>query len=83
MKRILIVAGIFLSALVSAHAADLNSNPRILDGDTVQIGDVKIRLNGIDAPETDQICLDKAGQRWTCGLAARDAPPSNSRLDDI
>jgi hypothetical protein len=46
--------------------------PRIVDGDTIEIGQTKIRLFGIDAPETDQICLDAKGQRLTCGIAARD-----------
>jgi hypothetical protein len=36
------------------------------------IGDAKIRLEGIDAPETDQICLDAVGARSTCGIEARD-----------
>lgn len=47
--------------------------PRIVDGDTVEISDTKIRLEGIDAPESDQLCLDAHGARWACGIAARDA----------
>jgi endonuclease YncB( thermonuclease family) len=27
---------------------------------------------GIDAPETDQVCLDEKAEPWTCGVAARD-----------
>jgi endonuclease YncB( thermonuclease family) len=46
--------------------------PRIVDGDTVQIGETKIRLQGVDAPETDQLCLDANGQSWACGISARD-----------
>jgi endonuclease YncB( thermonuclease family) len=46
--------------------------PQIVDGDTVWIGAVKIRLQGIDAPETDQICLDPAGKAWNCGISSRD-----------
>lgn len=42
-----------------------------MDGDAVEIAGTKIRLNGIDAPETDQVCLDARGRRWTCGVAAR------------
>ena len=53
-------------------AADITGVPRIVDGDTVQIDQTKIRLNGIDAPETDQLCLDAKAVRWTCGIAARD-----------
>jgi endonuclease YncB( thermonuclease family) len=44
-----------------------------VDGDTVQIGSTKIRLSGIDAPETDQLCLDAKGEGWACGLASRDS----------
>jgi endonuclease YncB( thermonuclease family) len=53
-------------------AADITGVPRIVDGDTIQIDMTKIRLNGIDAPETDQLCLDEKGKRWTCGITSRD-----------
>jgi endonuclease YncB( thermonuclease family) len=53
-------------------AAEISGIPRIVDGDTVEIGQVKIRLAGIDAPETDQVCLDSMGERWACGTTARD-----------
>lgn len=46
--------------------------PRVLDGDTVEISGAKLRLQGIDAPEIDQICFDARGDRWSCGVAARD-----------
>lgn len=56
-----------------ALAADAISGvPRVVDGDTLIIGDTRIRLEGIDAPETDQVCLDQKGTKWTCGIAARD-----------
>lgn len=54
-----------------AHATDLTGVPRVVDGDTLTIGATKIRLEGIDAPETEQICLNKDGVRWTCGIDAR------------
>jgi endonuclease YncB( thermonuclease family) len=55
------------------HAeALLRGQPRIIDGDTIEIGNTKIRLEGIDAPETDQLCLDTKGAEWACGIAARD-----------
>ena len=37
----------------AAQAADLTGVPRIVDGDTLAIGATKVRLEGIDAPETD------------------------------
>src|SRR5450759_3682119 len=55
-----------------AHAAHLSGIPRIVDGDTLAIGSIKFRLEGIDAPETDQICLNANGDHWTCGIDARD-----------
>jgi len=56
----------------SANAAEFVGMPRVVDGDTLTIGAAKIRLQGIDAPETDQVCLNASGQQWTCGLEARD-----------
>jgi hypothetical protein len=55
-----------------ALANEIAGIPRIVDGDTVQIGTAKIRLEGIDSLETDQLCLDREGKRWTCGVEARD-----------
>lgn len=54
------------------HAADLSGGPRVVDGDTLAIGSTKFRLQGIDAPETDQVCLNANGDHWTCGIDARD-----------
>jgi endonuclease YncB( thermonuclease family) len=62
----------FASMASSAFSAEITGIPRIVDGDTVEIAHVKIRLSGIDAPETDQICLDAKGEKWACGIAARD-----------
>jgi endonuclease YncB( thermonuclease family) len=68
----------FIAALVIllipslAHAADVSGVPRIREADLVQIGNSHIRLSGIDAPSVDQLCLNTEGERWTCGVAARD-----------
>jgi endonuclease YncB( thermonuclease family) len=71
MKTI-IIALVSCLAFSIAQAADLLGVPRIVDGDTLAIGATKIRLEGIDAPETDQVCLNANGVRWTCGIDARD-----------
>jgi len=57
--------------LSSARATEFSGVPRVVDGDTLVIAALKVRLDGIDAPETDQICLDANGARWTCGIEAR------------
>src|SRR4051812_7663505 len=55
-----------------AAAADITGVPKIRDGDQLVIGNTRIRLGGIDAPSSDQLCLNNKGERWTCGIAARD-----------
>ncbi len=62
-----------LSAPMVASAATLQGTAKVSDGDTVTVRGAKIRLNGIDAPETDQICLTGSGKNYACGIAARDA----------
>jgi endonuclease YncB( thermonuclease family) len=58
--------------LVPAQAADITGIAKVREGDNVQIGNTRIRLGGIDAPSVDQLCLNNSGERWTCGVAARD-----------
>ena len=40
---------------------------RVIDGDTLDVGGVRVRLHGIDAPELGQSCQISAGQDWDCG----------------
>ena len=42
----------------------------MIDGDTLEIHGERIRLFGIDAPESGQTCLDAKGQRYRCGQKA-------------
>ena len=39
---------------------------KIIDGDTITVAKTRIRLNGIDAPETEQNCSVN-GKKWRCG----------------
>ena len=55
-----------------AMAADVSGTAKIREADHIVIGNNRIRLSGIDAPSVDQLCLDGKGERWTCGVAARD-----------
>jgi endonuclease YncB( thermonuclease family) len=49
--------------------ADLNGKPTIIDGDTIDIGGQRIRLHGMDAPESAQTC-EADGKPWRCGQEA-------------
>jgi endonuclease YncB( thermonuclease family) len=42
---------------------------RIIDGDSLSVAGVEIRLFGIDAPELSQTCM-RAGEHWPCGRDA-------------
>jgi len=68
--KLLLALPLLLPAL--AQAADISGVPKIREGDQITIGSSRIRLGGIDAPAVDQLCLDTKGERWTCGVAARD-----------
>jgi endonuclease YncB( thermonuclease family) len=54
-----------------AYAGEIGGVPQIVDADTVYVGGSKIRLSGVDAPETDQVCLDARGQSISCGVEAK------------
>src|SRR6202045_958164 len=70
LKLLFAILGVLLPAI--AEAADVVGIAKVREGDHVQIGSARIRLGGIDAPSADQLCLNNSGERWTCGIAARD-----------
>ena len=39
------------------------------DVNTLVVDGKRYRLDGIDAPESDQSCLDRAGRPYACGQA--------------
>lgn len=74
------LAGLALCAALGASFAALlpeatGQTPMIgnavaIDGDTIRLGNQRVRLFGIDAPEAHQTCLDASGRPWACGEAA-------------
>ena len=66
-------SAILLFALVGTPlAADVFSGAvRVVDGDTLVVRGIKVRLQGIDAPERGQICTDRDGGDFDCGERAR------------
>ena len=67
MIRFALVLSILLAA--QASAGEL---VRVIDGDTLKMGSDRIRLWGIDAPESRQKCRDGNGAAFTCGMVAGD-----------
>ena len=47
------------------------SHVTVIDGDTIRLGDVKIRFSGIDAPEINQTCVASEG-KVACGKISKD-----------
>ena len=70
VRNFLIVLLISISS--TSSAAEVTGVARVIDGDTVQVANTRIRLQGMDAPETEQVCLNEQGERWACGISARD-----------
>jgi endonuclease YncB( thermonuclease family) len=58
----------------SAAASDLSGTARVIDGDTIAIGNTRIRLWGIDAPEREQTCFAKNGDIYECGRGTSGRP---------
>ena len=53
----------------SAAAATLTGKADIVDGDTIKVGGIPVRLYGIDAPEGRQTC-ERDGRTYGCGKEA-------------
>jgi endonuclease YncB( thermonuclease family) len=66
MRAVILILAV-LSASQSFAAGAI-----VRDGGTIQLADVTYRLDGIDAPELDQICIDEHADAWACGAEARD-----------
>ncbi|QRM28107.1 thermonuclease family protein [Microvirga sp. VF16] len=50
----------------------LEGRAQVTDGDTIRIGETRIRIKGIDAPELEQRCA-RAGRTYACGEISRRA----------
>jgi endonuclease YncB( thermonuclease family) len=71
LRRFPIGLLIVLSIAVGAAAQDrIVGIASVIDGDTIEIHDRRIRLFGIDAPESSQLCVRPTGECWRCGQQA-------------
>jgi len=62
-----------LAVCGAAFAADVIGLASVIDGDTVEIHGTRIRIFGIDAPESDQLCRNEESELYRCGQKASNA----------
>ena len=56
--------------MLKPSGRSLEGRAQVTDGDTIRIGEARIRLKGIDAPEMEQRC-SRSGRSYACGETAR------------
>lgn len=61
----LTLAGVLIPKI--CQASSLIGRASVIDGDTIEVRGHKIRLNGIDAFESRQLCKDRAKKKYMCG----------------
>lgn len=66
----LLIGAVLMSAYQAWAQYRISGPATIVDGDTIEIGQVAIRLHGIDAPEAGQDCKTARGRDWSCGKEA-------------
>lgn len=71
------VAHAEVETVASADSNRLEGLGRVIDGDTLDVGTVRVRLHGIDAFERNQMC-DRTQGPWACGAAATRALRASS-----
>ena len=66
MKKFICLLMMLMTISFAAEAKEVN----VIDGDSIVVDGVEMRLEGIDAPEYKQFCYDKNEKKYPCGKRA-------------
>jgi len=61
----------FAAPSASASELTIAGPAEVVDSDTLRINGVLVRLQGIDALETGQVCTAFSAERWACGQVSK------------
>ncbi|WP_247957805.1 thermonuclease family protein [Ensifer sesbaniae] len=70
MKWVMVVLAELMSVCPAFAEEAIVGRASVIDGDTIEIAGERIRLQGVDAPESWQVCEDGDGLRYRCGREA-------------
>jgi endonuclease YncB( thermonuclease family) len=70
VARFAFAVALLVAACAAARADDFTGQATVIDGDTIEIHGTRIRLWGIDAPESSQLCRDDESNHYQCGAKA-------------
>jgi len=65
-----VLAAIVLGSIQVALAGDFTGQASVIDGDTLEIHGTRVRLWGVDAPESSQLCRGVDSLQYQCGAKA-------------
>lgn len=70
--QFLVTLALAAAGLASPSVAEITivGVASVIDGDTIDIHGTRIRLAGVDAPESQQECVNADGHKWRCGQQA-------------